>query len=769
MKFQSGGHWAFPWPLYRTKCQSHYHWPFQFCWPFGRKDNEPPKAKKLQVPKKRLPLSLRETGLGANIALQLAILSGIVALWIVSSKRNGIVAVPDTPSSLFDSSGVSMSTARLWTYALLWTFLPTFILSRYRDCFGGVLDELKSSQPTMELCSPSGAWDPTCHAPGCGKEHRWEGKWELYTPLRFLPVIVKYHHRMIRKRRQRATPQQTILLDYGSLGYSLPIYNAWRALRNRHFLVAACMLVKSALSVASALASSILAVATVVTSVSVTLHADSYVFDSWDLSSTYSNTTSLRPAFDLVSATVVNGASPLAWMTPSHSFRPFYGDFSPETLSSVTALTTAYSATLDCDILDPQALGQEGEIYMEGQVGTSDGVVKFNFTHRGCAVYKWLRLMEAPSTVYVRSWAVTDCSLASGRMRYGFFAGVSDASAALGLSNLTLVACQPVFWNSSALVTVSAASSPAPSAPKTSQGQNPEYGQVISSSILRSDPFTLSSYGTYLGDMPLYAPTDPSEEFSMDAVGRLSYDCATEQNATDALSSTLLTAAFQTVFSAVFATMVRLVGLKHINTNSTSTSTSTSTSPPADAAAPVMDGLLSMPQNRLFVVRSPAAAVMAAVAAAFAVTVWTAFYAAINAPALLQRQDLILGHAMMTMTDHHPSPSPSPGPGPDSDSDMARYIAAVKADALQCVRDEEEAEEARRRSSQYPTEKNGAQLKPPSSLGDEQRSLRGKDLVEYAGKAEGLRDWECWLEGDKLRLRKVPYDNTGVNPGSQAV
>ncbi|KAK0718018.1 hypothetical protein B0T26DRAFT_752000 [Lasiosphaeria miniovina] len=695
------------------------------------------------------------------MALQLAILSGIVALWVVSSKRDGIVAVPDTPSSLFDSGGVSMSSARLWTYALLWTFLPTFILSRYGDCFGAVLDELKSSQPTMELCSPSGSWEPTCHAPGCGKEHRWEGKWELYTPLRFLPVIFKYHHRMIRRRRQRATPQQTILLDYGSLGYSLPIYNAWRALGNRHFLVAACMLVKSALSVASALASSILAVATVVTSVSVTLHADSYVFDSWDLSSTYSNSTSLRPAFDLVSATVVNYASPLPWMTPSHSFRPFYGDFSPEPLSTVTALTTAYSATLDCDILDPQALGRAGEVYMEGQVGSADGVVNFNFTHRGCAVFKWLRLMEAPSTVYVRSWAVTDCSLASGRMRYGFFAGVSDASAALGLSNLTLVACQPVFWNSSALVTVSAASSPAPSAPKTSQGQSPEYGQVISSSILHSDPFILSSYGTYLGDMPLYAPTDPSEEFSMDTVGRLSYDCATEQNATDALSSTLLTAAFQTVYGAVFATMVRLAGLKHTNTNTNtnSTSTSTSTSPPADAAAPVMDGLLSMPQNRLFVVRWPAAAVMAAVAAAFLVTVWTAFYAAINAPALLQRQDLILGHAMMVMTDH---------PSPDSDSDMARYIAAVKADALQCVRDGGEDEEGRR-SSQYTGEKNSAQIKPPPSSDDEQRSLRGKDLVEHAGKAEGLRDWECWLEGDEIRLRKVPYDDTGVNPGNQAV
>ncbi|KAK3331624.1 hypothetical protein B0T19DRAFT_455911 [Cercophora scortea] len=649
-------------------------------WPFAKKP--------YKVPLQRLPFTFRRVPLALHMGIQVAILATIGGLWALSERRNGIATVPTTPSeiSLFWAGDVSVSL--LWTYSLLWTALPAFLMARYMEYFGAMQDALKISQPMMELCKPSGL-EKICTRARCHQEHRWK-RWNRFNPL---PVFLKYWH--FPKRRARASPKQTILLDYSKIYYSIPLVNTCFALRNRHFLVATCMFVKFLLSIVSGLVAAIFSVAIVSASSPLPLTMPNMFYD-WGPAES-----SLRPALDIVSASVINNAPLIQWMTPTHAFHPFSVAPSSAALDGVggewniTAETTAYSIALDCDILDARVISDAGGITVDGTPG-KDAQVTFDFMHRDCPVYTWINLMT-PAALNMISWSQTDCSWASGVARVGFFAGTTDPKSQIGLSNFTLVSCVPRFNQSTASITVGAAETP---------------GHVLESSILSTNTSKVTSaLSSYLERVHMYTAVDPkSTDLQMDNICRLSYEYSKAHNNTNPLSDSAgLMQSFETIFMATYAAAATLASFNNASTD----------------GPQLLVGSLAQPENRLFVVWRPAAVVMAVIFVALLVTILVAGYAYVNADILRSQNHLILGHALMV--DRCPG--------------VTQYIDDLKADAVQHLR----AEEKRR----HLKEGDGMNYKPAT----EEELLKGRSMVEHAEHLD--EEWECSLDGDKIRLGKV--------------
>ncbi|KAM7210657.1 hypothetical protein V8F06_013956 [Rhypophila decipiens] len=653
------------------------------------------------APKRTLPWPFRHWGLGVHITTQLIIIAAVTGLWVVSNRSYGIAAVVETPTSPFEggSSGVL-----LWTYSLLWTAVPAFLMARYTEIFATTLNSLKSVQVILELCSPS-AREKVCVK--CGGTHGWG--WQSKP----------FAHWSKRKRRDKATPGETILLDYDSMGYSIPIWNSWKAYRNNHYLISISMLVKFLLTLTGALAAAILAVANVSSSPSVPLQR-APDFDGWALSLS-SSSASVRPATDVVSATINNGAEAIPWTTATHAFRPFYYHQPAQSPASgnLTGHTTAYSATLDCVIFDPVQISSANGIQLKGEIG-NNATLTIKLTDRGCSVSKYLNLLSDSSTTYFKSWAETDCGKSANYSRFGFFSGIASTTSPIGLDNITITSCIPAFWNSSSIVTV------------TSNDRIVDGNRVLSFTIQSSTPFDLPSRDSYLGDMPLYAVADPSEQLHMDTVSRLSYEHAMQVNPASPLNSDTVVSSFETIFSAVFSSMSSLVGFKGTGNTGDSDSQATTDS--------FFFGVLSIPQNRLFVVWQPAAAVIAIMVFALIVTVYIALVWVPRSKALLLQNpelvhSVVLGYAMIV----------------NRSDELGEYIDTVKREALM-VEMSHRGQGRGVDAAGTPVGWWGAGTRPSEA---EEDVLQNIDLIEFARKKKSLnQDWECELDQGKIRLRR---------------
>ncbi|KAM7197440.1 hypothetical protein V8F20_006585 [Naviculisporaceae sp. PSN 640] len=665
------------------------------CWPFRRKNHH-------HAPKKTLPWPFRHVGINVHIALQVAIMSTIAGLWADSRRNYGIASVLPTPTSPFEggSSGVL-----LWTYSLLWTALPAFLMARYTEVFASTLTALKSVQIILEMCRPSPQLRETV-CTKCNQVHQWRWKW---VPL---PLVLKYRHLAKLPRRPKANPGETILLDYDSIAYSIPIWNSWRSYKNHHYLLSLCMFVKFLLTLTGGLAAAILAVANVGLESTVPLRRPADL-DGWALSLS-STSASLRPATDVVSATVNNGADLIPWTTATHAFRPFYYDTqgnSDRSRYNLTGFTSGYSATLDCKLLDPVALSAANGITMKGKVG-QDGQVTVTFTDRGCNVRKFVDVLDVAKN-YFKTWSETTCEGDSGRYRYGFIAGVSSTTSPIGLDNFTIASCVPTFWNSSTLVTVTG----------PSNAVNLKKGNSVSAmTLVSSEKFELDAARSFIENMPLYAVADPDEQLHMDTLGRLTYDNAVQSNPNSPLNPGTVIPSFEVIFGAVFVAMSALFAFH----DDTSTSGD-------------LGGILSTPQNRLFVVWQPALAVLIIMAIALLVVLYIAFvWVPKSKETLLENQELVdgvlLGYAMVA----------------SQSEDLRRYIDVVRQEALE--------EEVARRGGAPPTGASpAAGWWKTAGEDSEEKVLEEVDLVEFARKRRELNEqWECALEGGKIRLRRRP-------------
>ncbi|KAF9767430.1 hypothetical protein IL306_000017 [Fusarium sp. DS 682] len=156
---------------------------------------------------------------------------------------------------------------------------------------------------------------------------------------------------------------------------------------------------------------------------------------------------SITPAFDIVSATVLRSGDDYPWTTNTHSFLPFV-PVSKNVPGNYTFETEAYSSTVECTVATEGDLVKIGGISLDLDEGDEldSAQLRFGFRSEDCDVNKWFTITNN-TLQYARTWSA-DCGLKSGRARFGMFSGVYNATEKYHLSNLTVVTCQPMVYKS---------------------------------------------------------------------------------------------------------------------------------------------------------------------------------------------------------------------------------------------------------------------------------------------------------------------------------
>jgi Protein of unknown function (DUF3433) len=481
-------------------------------WLFKSCRDERKRTKK--PPGKQPPFNLSFWGLLLLLVFEILILITITVLWILTVRRNGFVDVPDTPSSLIGNK--TFRERLLWALALLWTFVPAFIVSMCGKFFAETLQVLEDCQPTIELRKQVKSGNTPRLNDATNSSH-------------VLPLSNKApSHPEPKKPKAKLS----ILLDYGS--YKWPFQDSYHALRNKHFLICACTTVKWFFAAVGPLASAIISVGSVPASKSVQVTTSTF-FDDWR------NESSTRPAFEIASAVLLNNGSPYPWSTEIYSVVPFTAEV--DTTGNLTAKTDTFSATLDCVEIDVDSLLIAGNITRDWQ-NTTD----FTFVDRGCTANPWIGVSPDPPLYSKVSYV--DCPYAAGQARLVLMTGKYNLSSSYRLSEFSLISCIPQFWDSTSLVSV----------PSGSNGQIVEIIPNWSS----VQPWWPYFANNWLWQMPNYKVQDPSQSIDADNFGFIAYNLAKKSSGTSNFAQ-----AMNVTFSAIFATFATISTYSDLLTNST--------------------------------------------------------------------------------------------------------------------------------------------------------------------------------------------------------
>jgi len=535
------------------------------------------------IPRKRPPRLLTFPGMLVHFAAQAAIIATIAALWKISNDNRGIITVPDTPGSTFNQGG--FQGAHFWTAAILWTALPAWLMNLYSSYWAAMLDELKSCQATVDL-----------HRPALLLKQR-RGPLSVVRARSGLPGNDNQNARSVK---------QTILLDYGR---GIPIWDSIQAIRNRHFLLAACMAQRAALWAASGFAAAALSAA-VVPVTSPSEFRTSQKFDGYENGFIKFSNLTLRPALDIVSSNINFGGSRYQWTTDTHSFLPFQATRQGLT-GNMSAATEAHSAGLDCAVYSAEDLVRNGFVTYKSNSDSFE--LLYTIRDRGCtATFPQIVMEKIPGVS--RTWVTTKCSSTTGRYRLGLISGRFDKDAPFKLGDFTLLSCIPTFWRHSARVTVATYLN--------------DTGEVLGADITSRTQFDPPFANSLLGFIPFYAISEPTTLFDMDDTGSITATHASKTRPSDRLNSQQVLDSFQKTFGAIYATFVSM----------------NLYAPVADA---ISTGGITVPENRLFVVQSAAIIVLTIVAVALCTTLVLTAWVLARRDVLATHVDGIFGHALL--------------------------------------------------------------------------------------------------------------------------
>ena len=489
------------------------------------------------------------------------------------------------------------------------------------------------------------------------------------------------------------TVKQTLLLEYKHI---VPFVDSIKAVRNRHYLLAACMTVKTAIWAAAGLSAAVFSVANVPVVASAE-YTTSVFFN--DVKGGDRTVYSTKPALDMVASNLLFNGSLFAWTTKTHSFLPFHLTFEDRGRSgpiNISATTEAYSATLDCALYQDDHFLRQGLLTMETvSAGTS---LRYSLVDRGCNVTSKYLLRKNVSVS--KSWAMANCPTAAGKVRYGLLKGDYDSTSPFLLANFTFLSCIPKFWKENRLVTVRSGLQP-PGEVVEDVEATPGNGTGSRTEIT---PYFGNSWVT---NLPQYSIVESVHLFDGDSLGYIVYGLM-RLLSTDQHNGTLDAQSFQTAFRAVYASFV----------------SSASVYQPAEPAVH-HQGSTSVQQNRLFVVKGPTIAVLTIVMIASAVSMVLTFWLQEHRSDLEKHLDRIFGHALL----FHGS------------TDISAFIDDVKRSASLDSQSANSSTASGKAQSNSSPPAPGARPRP--SQGN-----NGLDLVEYADRTKALNERKCWI-GDK--------------------
>jgi len=327
------------------------------------------------------------------ILIEAGIIAVIIYLERISATNNGIASVPKVSTS---SVASHFSISNLWKYGLLWTSLPSLLMTLYKLLWDSIVSASADRQPFIELLPQRG--------------------------------------------KKPSNAKVTILLDYRSYP---TFYNWLMAFGNRHVILGFSMFLSLVLSIGvNPLSAHLFVAAPSQQTSTVPLSFPTTFNEILDAG------TSLQPMIDLGTACRVYGGIPPPWMTIEYAFEKF--DFSDTEIGTksgnVTSETNAYSAYLDCQTFSPT----DSSATYSGD--SNGGTVTFNFNDRGCQVSSFIGVLNT-SSIYALTWQ-TDCS-GSPYGRVGMLAANYDELSPFKLANYSLVSCKPTYWQKSGSLTVS--------------------------------------------------------------------------------------------------------------------------------------------------------------------------------------------------------------------------------------------------------------------------------------------------------------------------
>lgn len=221
-----------------------------------------------------------------------------------------------------------------------------------------------------------------------------------------------------------APAEVTILLDYQT---EFSFWSWGIALRNRHWLVAACLFLSLVMSIVSVpLTGHLFITASVISNATISLQSLTTYNDS-----AYTSRTDLRPVFDLISATRIYGGNPPAWTNEEYAFQPFSLVHEID-VGNITVPNLSYSARINCQTIS------SSDYNLNFTSGPSNGgIIAVNATDRNCPIPQRLTVVDT-TQLYVKTWS-TECHFLDGWSRLSILAAQYLAEDPTRVTNFSLI------------------------------------------------------------------------------------------------------------------------------------------------------------------------------------------------------------------------------------------------------------------------------------------------------------------------------------------
>lgn len=347
---------------------------------------------------------LKWPSLLAFFVINIALTITVIALTIISSRKDGFVTIPSsntTSSKLSDQGATSVSPLEAfnisWDLGVLWTALPSFAFSLFGAYWAWIAGSIAERQPYVEL------------------------------------------------RKERGAPAKTsVLLDYRVVA---SIWRWWGAFRNSHHMVGTTTLLSVFLTYAVApFAARLFTPQLVGASQPLPILYNQALNDN-----NINSTLDWRPVLDTVAASLLHQGNQIAWTDEEHAFRPFSTKTKLAAGTDVEANTTAYSAYLSCELITDYSISSSTD---------SDGwAVEVSGDDRGCS-FKQSFGVSSTQEIYFKTTLTMDCSAQTYYSRLVFTAGTFSSSASDKLDDVSVISCATGYRQAAGNLRVSPSNSP---------------------------------------------------------------------------------------------------------------------------------------------------------------------------------------------------------------------------------------------------------------------------------------------------------------------
>ena len=309
---------------------------------------------------------------------ELVIITTLIVTFILSERNNGIATVNNSKSVDISTSFLTATIkSPSSVYSLLWTSLPSLIMSSFGLLWGIFVIEFGVRQPFVTLFKGGSA-------------------------------------------------RKTILLDYRFDGdiWGIMDRTIWS---NKHWAFSIATILTFSMPIIIVPLSS-----QVYQSRSTKLISKTSLVYSHSFNDSTTDSPDLLGPFAVASAINTYGSIPPPWMDLLYAYPPFSSSSLPSN-GSIMVNTTAYSALLDCQIMNLD----------DYTSNTSENMTTVKVNDRGCSTSQEIILVQS-SGIYSSVYPVDGCTEDAQFSRLGLIAGVINPNLVI----TAVVSCIPSYWTS---------------------------------------------------------------------------------------------------------------------------------------------------------------------------------------------------------------------------------------------------------------------------------------------------------------------------------